>query len=184
MSKTLAEHAAYELTRLGLVDHEEEEARKVARDTMALVRRFEKQGHTANSGQYVLQFFEDICNMIPLSPLTDDPAEWEEFEMTKENKETKEKITEARWTSKRSPRIMSSDGGKTWVDMPTGKTGESVDHKKQAENRKKNEEAIAKRKAEADSALVENADQAPKKTKAKKVEEEKTDGKTEPQAKS
>ncbi len=143
--KTLREHAAYELTRAGLVDHKDPEARKVASDTMALIIRFEKQNHTDSTKEYVLDFFQRLCEFIPLTSLTDDPKEWEKFTLTKESaEEGGEKITEERWMSKRSPRIMSSDAGKTWVDMPTGKTGTSIDHVKYEADMKKAKENEAK----------------------------------------
>lgn len=147
--KTLREHAAYELTRAGLVNNPDSEARKVASDTMALITRFEKQSHTDVTKEYVLDFFQRLCEFIPLTSLTDDPKEWEEFTLTKESAEKDgEKITEKRWMSKRSPRIMSADGGKTWLDMPTGKTGTSEDH---VEWEKKREQAEKDMIAAADS---------------------------------
>jgi len=169
MGKTLLEHAAYELTKSGFVDDTDPENRKVATDVMALVRRFVKQDHNERTGRIVLDFFETICFFLPLTPITDDPEEWEKFEIKTTNQETGEETTSTRWQSKRAPRIISEDSGKTFIDQATGKTGESVNA---AEYAKKVEEQKAlrdKTKAEQDNKKATE--------KAEKVVKEQTDAK-------
>ena len=126
MTKSLIEHAEYELNKAGLTDNPNPEARKVATDTMALVKRFDKQKHTQKTAQWVVQFFTDLVNFIPLTTITDDPEEWEKFEIEQTNKETQEKTTVVRWQSRRCPSVFSEDEGKTWTEMATGNTGESA----------------------------------------------------------
>ncbi len=132
MGKTILEHAAYELTKSGMTDHEDENARRVAMNVMALVRRFERQKNDKRSAEFILEAFERICRFMPLTPLTDDPDEWEKFEMVRRNVETNEEEKKIVWQSKRSTSIFSEDEGKTFYDQNTGKTGNSVDHVAQA----------------------------------------------------
>lgn len=150
-SKTLVEHAAYELTKAGIANHEDSDARKVARDIMALVRRFEKQDHSEKNAPVVLQAFETLCNFLPLTPITDDPEEWEKFEIDRKNVDTNEIEKRVVWQSRRAPSLFSEDKGKTFTDQRTGKVGESIDHIKQAEEAAQAKEDRDKRKAEAEA---------------------------------
>lgn len=145
--RTLSEHAAYELTKAGMTDHENHDARQASIDTMALVRKFEKQHHNATSTEFVLGAFERLCNFLPISPLTDNPEEWEKLEMTTKSDETGIEEKRVVWRSKRARTILSSDGGKTFYDESTGKGGESVDH-----TIAEKEKEVAERKAAADKA--------------------------------
>lgn len=132
MARTLLEHAAYELTRAGMTTNEDPLARKAAADTLALVKRFQNQEHTERTGRYVLEMFETLANFLPLTPITDDPDEWEKFEIDRKNVDTGEVEKRVVWQSKRASAIFSEDQGKTFIDQRTGKTGESVDHTKEA----------------------------------------------------
>jgi len=156
MGKTLYEHATAELKRLGLhLEEESPDSRKILTDTLALVKRFEKQAHNEWTGKWVLEFFETLCNFLPLSPITDDPAEWEAYEDTHKNVTTGEAEVTKRWQNKRAPSIVSMDGGKTFVDLKTKKEGKSVDHieqeKEWAADRAKRD---AERKAKANPGQV------------------------------
>lgn len=156
MTKTLVEHAQFELERADLINNPDPQARKVATDTIALVKRFEKQAHDQTTGKWVLEFFQNLCYFKPLTPLTDDPAEWEKFEIEKKNTETKEVEVSHRWQSRRAPSVISEDEGKTWYDMATEQSGTSLDHveeaKKREEDRKKSAENVKKREAKAKAA--------------------------------
>lgn len=164
MTKTLVEHAQFELERADLINNPDPKARKVATDTIALVKRFEKQAHDQTTGKYVLEFFENICYFKPLTPLTDDPEEWEKFEIEKTNTETKEKEVSHRWQSRRAPSVISEDEGKTWYDMATEKSGQSLDHieeaKKREEDRVLAEKNAKKRAAKEAKAAKESSDDA------------------------
>lgn len=165
--KTIYEHAMYELQKCAAIDHPDPKVRKIATDTLALVKRFEKQDHTEFSGEWVSKFFNLIVNRKSLTPLTDDPDEWEKFEITTKNQETQEEETSHRWQSRRQPSVMSEDQGKTWVDLASGESGKSLDHvedaKKRAADReeaiKQFEEQKAKAKKAADTERV-NPDSA------------------------
>ena len=148
MSKTLTEHAAYELTKAGMANNADPEARQAATNTLALVRRIEKMNMTDRQAQFVLEAFSILTQFLPLTPITDDPEEWEKFEIDRKNVDTGEVEKREVWQSRRATSIFSEDKGKTFTDQRTGKTGTSVDHLKQAEEEKAAEEARAKTKAD------------------------------------
>lgn len=140
--KTLSEHAAYELTKAGMTDNADPEARQVATNTMALVRRIEKMSMSEKQLNFTLEAFALLCQHLPLTPITDDPEEWDRYEIDRKNLSTNEIEKKEVWQSKRSPSIFSEDKGKTFVDQRTGQAGTALDHVKQAE-----EQAAAKERA-------------------------------------
>lgn len=157
MGKTLTEHAAYELTKAGMSNNEDQEARQVAINTMALVRRIEKMNMSDKQARYTLEAFGILCDFLPLTPITDDPEEWEKFEIDRKNVDTGEVEKKTVWQSRRSPSIFSEDQGKTFTDQRTGKTGESLDHVKQAEEAEKRKVELADAKAKAEDRAKETA---------------------------
>lgn len=146
--KTLVEHAAYELTKAGMANNPDPEARQVATNTIALVRRIEKMNMTEKQANYVIEAFSILTQFLPLTPITDDPDEWDKFEIDRKNVDTQEVEKKEVWQSRRATSIFSEDKGKTFIDQRTGKVGESVDHIKQAEELKAAQEAREKRQAE------------------------------------
>lgn len=147
--RTLSEHAAYELVLAGMTDNEDPQARKAASDVMALIKRFEKQDHTEKTAMFTLNAFETLASFLPLTPITDDPQEWDKFEIDKTNVDTKEVEKKIVWNSKRATSIFSEDEGKTFYDQRTGKTGTSLDHIVQAEEKAAEKADREKRKAAA-----------------------------------
>lgn len=133
MGKTLTEHGQYELDKMMANLGDYPANRIIAAATLALVKRFERQKLPENSASWVLDFFERICTWMPLTPITDDPTEWDEFEITTKNMATGEDKVERRWQSLRCPSLISTDGGKTFIDLQTKKEGTSVDYVQQAE---------------------------------------------------
>lgn len=150
MVKTLFEHASYELQKLGLHLDGDKASIKILTDTIALVKKFEKQNHDEYTSKWVLEFFETICQHLPLSPITDDADEWEGFEDTHKNLKTGKAEVTVRWQNKRAPSIISMDDGKTFVDLRTNKEGVAVDHIKQAKEwaEQRQERLRAKEEAE------------------------------------
>lgn len=147
MGKTLYDHALFELLRAGQFADDTPDNRKIITDTLALVRRFEKQAHNTLTAKWVIDFFATVANWLPITPITDDPEEWEQYEDTHKNMKTgnEEKVT--RWISTRCPSFISMDGGKSFVDLKTNEYTQSVDHvqylKDQAElKRKRNEKPV------------------------------------------
>lgn len=149
MGKTLAEHAAYELTKAGLANSDEAEARSVATKTMALIRRFEKQKNTEREKDFILEALNRLLNFIPLTPISDDPDEWDKFDIQRKNVDTGEIETKTVWQSRRGTSMFSEDGGKTFVDQATGKTGSSLDHVAEAQRIEDEKKAAEERKANA-----------------------------------
>lgn len=143
MGRTLSEHAAYELTLAGLTDNEDHEAKQTAINIMAMVRRFEKQKNNEKQREFILQALNRLINFLPLTSITDDPTEWEKFEMERKNIETGEVEKKVVWQSKRGASIFSDDEGRTWYDQATGKAGDSVDHVQAAKERQAERDAIA-----------------------------------------
>lgn len=149
MPKTISEHAAYELTKAGIANSEDNEDRQTAINLMALVRRFEKQKNTERQKDFILMGLSRILNFLPLTPLTDDPDEWEKFEIERKNVDTQEVEKKIVWQSRRATSIFSEDQGKTWFDQASGKTGSSLDHVAEAQRIVDEKKAAEERKAEA-----------------------------------
>lgn len=133
--RTIVEHAAYELWKADMTENEDPAARQAAINTMALVRRFEKMNMDERQAKFVLEAFETLCMLLPLTPITTDPEEWDKFEIDKKNVETNEIEKKIMWQSRRATSIFSEDEGKTFFDQRTGDTGESVNHIEQAEKK-------------------------------------------------
>ena len=151
MSKTILEHAAYELSKAGLTTNEDAEARQVAINTMALIRRIEKQKNNEKQQQYVVESFYRLCQHLPLSPITDDPAEWEKFEIDRKNIETGEIEKKVVWQSRRVPSLFSEDEGKTFIDQKNGQTGTSQHDLTEAEKKELDEKVANSVKPETES---------------------------------
>jgi len=149
MTKTLSEHAAYELVKAGVTNSEDPELRQVAVNTMALIKRIEKQKMNERQAQYTLQAFSMLCDFLPLSPLTNDPEEWDRFEIDRKNLATQEVEKKEVWQSKRQPSVFSEDQGKTFTDQRTGKTGELLDAKEYAAQLEKEKADRVERKQKA-----------------------------------
>ena len=98
----IACHAWDELNRAGLfTDAGDFYGGMTGRAVMDLVDVFVEQGHSGMSAAIVVDLLRRVLAFEPLSPLTDDPAEWEE-------------VMDGLWQSRRQPRAFSQDGGKTY----------------------------------------------------------------------
>ena len=98
----IAGHAWDELDRAGLfTDDGDFYGGMTGRAVMDLVDVFVEQGHSGVSASIVIDILRRVVAFEPLSPLTDNPAEWEE-------------VMDGLWQSRRQPRAFSKDGGKTY----------------------------------------------------------------------
>ena len=98
----LACHAWNELDRAGLfTDDGDAYGGATGRAVMDLVDVFVDQGHSGMSASIVIDILRRVLAFEPLSPLTDDPAEWME-------------VTDGLWQSRRQSQAFSQDGGKTY----------------------------------------------------------------------
>ncbi len=105
----LEQHAEYELRKAGLFDKDADYGGMLGRAVMDIVKVFAKQGHSGFSAPYVVALFTKIANWDTLTPITNDPEEWEDVSKYFDGK--------PQWQNKRCPRFFSKDGGKTWWDV-------------------------------------------------------------------
>jgi hypothetical protein len=98
-----------------LIDHAERELRLLGNDDamnqgiLAMVAVFSTMGHSGSSAAYCTQVVERLLRFENLSPLTDDPDEW--------NYIAEEMLADGQaplWQSSRNPEAFSHDGGKTY----------------------------------------------------------------------
>lgn len=103
---TLVEHARRELERLG-----EEPA--MIDWYCRVVAEFVSFGHSGGSAMVAIPVLHDLLQFRPLTPLTDDPAEWEDRSAMS---------GQPWWQNIRDGRAMSHDGGLTYwlVDEDAG----------------------------------------------------------------
>lgn len=98
----IAGHAWDELDRAGLfTDDGDFYGGMTGRAVMDLVDVFVEQGHSGASASIVIDILRRVLAFEPLSPLTDDPAEWIE-------------VADGLWQSRRQAQAFSQDGGKTY----------------------------------------------------------------------
>jgi len=115
MKSNLIDHANRELTLAGYPELTREYKRgnaefdvnmEIRKDIMELVTMFAKQHHSGASAGYVTRVLTDLLQYKPISPLTDNPEEWNE-------------VGEGFWQCKREPSCFSTDGGKTYYTLDT-----------------------------------------------------------------
>ncbi|MEV8439158.1 hypothetical protein AB0425_17425 [Actinosynnema sp. NPDC051121] len=95
----LVQHARRELALLG------EEPPEFVESIVAAVRGFCTFGHSGGSAEIAADYVHDLLRYRPLTPLTRDPAEWED---------RSEISGTALWQNTRDPRAMSTDSGRTY----------------------------------------------------------------------
>lgn len=104
---TLAEHARRELELCG--QYAEDAA--YSESIISAVEAFASYGHSGGSAMVAREQLHDLLGYKPLSPLTDDPAEWED----------RSAISGAPlWQNRRDPGVFSADGGKTHYAVNDG----------------------------------------------------------------
>lgn len=92
---SLVEHAKRELELLGETDQEYIDG------IVKVIQAFADCGHSGGSASVAIPTIHDLLQFKPLSPLTNDPSEWNE-------------VGSEVWQSSRNPEAFSSDGGKTY----------------------------------------------------------------------
>lgn len=101
---SLIDYAKKELEQQGLFDKDSNYDGMLGKSTLELITVFSKQGHSGYSASLVRQLFNILSNFKPLSPITNNPIEWE-------------KVEGNMWQNKRDSAKFSEDGGKTWYDV-------------------------------------------------------------------
>lgn len=96
-----------------LVDHARRELALIGEEPWLtdglckVVAAFAEMGHSGSTAARSAAVLDKLLRFEPLSPLTDDPAEWMD--------RAKEMGGNPFWQSARDPRAMSTDGGKTYT---------------------------------------------------------------------
>lgn len=109
MSNPLVEHADRELKLMGYSpDAEDPMSRVIYASTLDMMYAFTQVGHSGGSAEIHTWMVADLLRFKSLSPLTDDPEEWEDISDFMGPGPT------GVWQSKRNGSMMSEDGGKTY----------------------------------------------------------------------
>lgn len=104
MESNVMQWAHDELHRAGLFDTDSMYGDLLGRACEEMLMVFVSQGHSGMSAPIVAQVFYKLMRWLPLTPLTNDPAEW----MDHGNNQ---------WQSRRRPDAFSNDAGKTWYSV-------------------------------------------------------------------
>ena len=105
----LEAHAEAEMRRAGLYDKDADYAGMIPEAVMKLVKVHAAEGHSGASHWLTLQVFNKVINFKPLTPLTDNSAEWMQL--------GPDLMPDQTWQSLRQSSCFSKDGGKTWYDI-------------------------------------------------------------------
>ncbi|MDQ0694211.1 hypothetical protein [Streptomyces sp. W4I9-2] len=103
-----------------LVDHARRELALIGEDEWLtnglckVIEAFAAMGHSGSSAEHSTAVLEKLLRYQPLSPITDDPAEWED---------RSEMSGYPIWQNTRDSRAMSRDGGKTYTLVNEGPQG-------------------------------------------------------------
>jgi len=107
----LKDHAKYELERAGFFSKESDYEGVLGESVLELCECFAKQGHSGFSAPWALEIFNKLAQFHTLTPLTDDPNEWENVS------HLASKDDPPMWQNKRDSSYFSNDGGKTWWNV-------------------------------------------------------------------
>lgn len=100
-------HAERELRRAGLFDKDSDYGGMVGKAVMKLIRMMSGQGHSGFSAGLVTDLFSRLARYENLTPLTDDPGEWNHIAEPIAGQPDL-------WQSSRRPDAFSNDAGKTY----------------------------------------------------------------------
>jgi hypothetical protein len=102
----LVEHAKRELALIGGEDDEMQQL--MNKNIIEMVEVFSKAGHSGFSAEHAIQTLEKLLRFENLTPLTDDPDEWNHVH------ETVWGAPNGVWQNRRNSEAFSEDGGKTY----------------------------------------------------------------------
>ena len=103
----LVAHARRELTLAGLLDKDYDYDGMLGEAALQLVETFAAQGHSGMSAFATVDLAQRLMSYEPLTPLTNDPAEWNHISDDMAGRPDL-------WQSTRKPDAFSNDGGKTY----------------------------------------------------------------------
>ena len=113
----LEQHAFSELNRAKLFSEEGDfYDGMLGRAVFDLIVLFAKQGHSGMSGSITIDLFQKLANFQALSPLTNDPAEWQLVSDPDPDPRARRPNHPSNgvWQSRRTSSAFSNDGGKTY----------------------------------------------------------------------
>lgn len=122
----LVDHAKKELQLSGLFDKDSDYGGMIGKAVMELCKCFAGQGHSGFSAGMVLDLFRRLGGYEALSPITDDPKDWNDVS------EMGGKDDPKMWQCKRNPSLFSENAGKTYYNVEDKKRFKtrSKSHKK------------------------------------------------------
>lgn len=100
---TLIEHAKRELDIIG-------EEGFIKDNILAVVEAFAKGGHSGSSAEHTIDILERLLRRLPLTPITNDPDEWEMRKMPGEKC----------WQNIRDSRAISYNKGRSYYLVTEG----------------------------------------------------------------
>jgi len=106
----LVTHAEAELQRAGLFDKDSDYNGMLGNSVLELMKIFSKQGHSGFSAMLTLQIFNKVANWKSLTPITNDPKEWNDVSNMSGRKNTM-------WQNTRQSDCFSTDGGETYYSL-------------------------------------------------------------------
>jgi len=104
-------HAERELRRAGMFDADSDYDGMLGEAVMNMVRAHSAAGHSGFSHYMAMQLFERVADFKPLTPLTNDPDEWQLID------EAMTAGDDRLWQSRRDPACFSDDGGRTYYSL-------------------------------------------------------------------
>lgn len=107
----LVDHAKKELQLAGLFDKDSDYNGMIGKAVMELCKCFSGQGHSGFSANWVLDLFRRLGKYEQLTPVTDDPKDWNDVS------ELGGKDGPKMWQCKRNPSLFSENHGKTYYDV-------------------------------------------------------------------
>jgi hypothetical protein len=108
----LTEHAKYELERAGLFDKDSDYDGMLGTAALEIVEVFAKQGHSGFSASVTTELVQRLMRFEPLTPLTNDPAEWVDVSWSQASGQIHQ--------CRRDPAVFSDDGIKTAYRLGEG----------------------------------------------------------------
>lgn len=105
----LVDHAKDELQLAGLFDKDSDYDGMLGKAVLELAKCFSNQGHSGFSANMTLDIFDKLMKYKPLSPITDNPKEWQKVTDNDDNKPL--------WQNNRNPSLFSNNNGKTYYDV-------------------------------------------------------------------
>ena len=106
----------YAKRELAMIEHDEDGTQdRMDNNIIEILERFEEQGHSGFSAEYLITCLERLIRFLPLTPLTGEEDEWNEIgEGEYQNKRCSRVFKNNGKAYDIKGKIFSDNGGKTW----------------------------------------------------------------------